>query len=193
MKTIFVDTETTGFDGVKCAAIQVACILDIDGVEVSRFDVSMRPFEGAEISEDALKVSGNTLESIALFPPESEAFALFLAWLNDADEHEAGQANFAGYNSPFDQRFVESMFKRNGREFGEFFFPLSARFDALAIARRVIPKGRTENHKLGTIALHILGAEAMAKFTETNGLHNAMTDIEVTRALYLRFTGKTAS
>lgn len=189
MKTVFVDTETTGFDGVKCAAIQLAAILDVDGVEVSRFDVSMRPFEGAEVSEDALKVSGNTLESVALFPPEVEGFAVFLAWLDTADKIEAGQAHFAGYNSPFDQRFVEALFKRNGREFGEFFFPIQARFDVLAIARRVIPRGCTANYKLGTIALHILGAEAMARFTETNSLHNAMTDIEVTRALYLAFTG----
>lgn len=192
IKIIYIDTETTGFDAVKNATIQLAAILDVDGVELSRFDISMKPFEGAVVSEDALKVSGNTLETIAEFMAEAEAFAAFVEWLKVGEVLCPGVAEFAGYYNPFNARFVAALFARNEADFSEFFRTPSAEFDVLAIARRKASKFAVPNHKLGTIATHILGAEAMTKFTEVNGLHNAMTDIEVTRALHLAFKAQVA-
>lgn len=192
VKTIFVDTETTGLDERKAGIIQIALILDIDGEEAGRLDLSMHPFEGAEISEDALKVSGNTLESIKAFQPEAEAFARLVEWLDYTEGLYPGKAWFGGYNVPFDRRFVVELFRRNGRalggETGYFTFGKEAEFDCLEIARCRIPKTKVPNHKLGTIAAFVLGADRLAELTKETGLHNAMTDIVVTRELWLEFT-----
>lgn len=187
-KIIFIDTETTGFDAKKNAMIQLAAILEIDGQEVSRIDIKVRPFEDAVVEESALKVNGTTPEMLAEYPTEAEAFATWIAWLEEANTSAPGVAEFAGYNTPFDARFVDAFFARNERPMSEFFNTrLPPQFDALAIARKRFSKCDVANHKLGTIAEHVLGAEAVAAYTQTNGLHNAMTDIEITRALYVAF------
>lgn len=187
-KLIFIDTETTGFDAKKNAMIQLAAILEVDGEECSRIDLRVRPFEGAVIEESALKVNGTTPEMLAEFPEEAEAFAAWISWLEAADAIAPGVAEFAGYNTPFDARFVDALHARNERPMSEFFnMRLPPQFDALAIARKRFSKCDVANHKLGTIAEHVLGAEAVAAFSQENGLHNAMTDIEITRALYVAF------
>lgn len=187
-KLIFIDTETTGFDAKKNAMIQLAAILEVDGEERSRIDLRVRPFEGAVIEESALKVNGTTPEMLAEFPEESAAFAAWISWLEAADAITPGVAEFAGYNTPFDARFVDAFHARNERPMSEFFnMRLPPQFDALAIARKRFSKCDVANHKLGTIAEHVLGPEAVAAFSQVNGLHNAMTDIEITRALYVAF------
>jgi DNA polymerase-3 subunit epsilon len=187
-KLIFIDTETTGFDAKKNAMIQLAAILEVDGEERSRIDLRVRPFDGAVIEESALKVNGATPEMLAEFPEEAEAFAAWVSWLEAADSIAQGVAEFAGYNTPFDARFVDAFHARNERPMSEFFnMRLPQQFDALAIARKRFSKCDVANHKLGTIAEHVLGAEEVAAFSQVNGLHNAMTDIEITRALYVAF------
>lgn len=187
-KIIFIDTETTGFDAKKHAMIQLAAILEVDGEEVSRIDLKVRPFEGAVVEESALKVNGTTPEMLAEYPAEAEAFTTWIAWLEATNASAPGLAQFSGYNTPFDARFVEAFHARNQRPMFEFFdMRLPPEFDCLAIARKRIPKKDVANHKLSTIAEHVLGAEAVAAYTQTNGLHNAMTDIEITRALYVAF------
>ena len=187
-KLIFIDTETTGFDAKKNAMIQLAAILEVDGEERSRIDLRVCPFEGAVIEESALKVNGTTPEMLAEFPEESEAFAAWASWLEAADAIAPGVAEFAGYNTPFDARFVDAFHTRNEQPMSEFFnMCLPPEFDTLAIARKLFSKCDVANHKLGTIAEHVLGAEAVAAFSQEIGLHNAMTDIEITRALYVAF------
>lgn len=193
-KVIFIDTETTGFDAKKNAMIQLAAILEIDGQETSRIDLKVRPFEDSVVEESALKVNGTTLDQLAEYPAEAEAFATWIAWLDEANTSAPGVAEFAGYNTPFDARFVYAFFARNERPMSEFFnMRLPPQFDALAIARKRISKCDVANHKLGAIAEHVLGAEAVAAYTQTNGLHNAMTDIEITRALYVAFSAGKAT
>jgi DNA polymerase III epsilon subunit-like protein len=151
----------------------------VDGEERSRIDLRVRPFEGAVIEESALKVNGTTPEMLAEFPEEAEAFAAWVSWLEAAEAIAPGMAEFAGYNTPFDARFVDAFHARNERPMSE--------FDALAIARKRFSKCDVANHKLGTIAEHVLGVETVSAFSQVNGLHNAMTDIEITRALYVAF------
>ena len=63
-KVLYFDVETTGLDALRCSIVQLAGIIDVDGVEKERFNIFMRPFENSEISQEALKVIGKTKEEI---------------------------------------------------------------------------------------------------------------------------------
>ena len=64
MKLLYFDVETTGLSAAKCAIHQLSGIIEIDGEIKERFNINIVPFEGAMISEDALKVSNVTKKQI---------------------------------------------------------------------------------------------------------------------------------
>jgi DNA polymerase III epsilon subunit-like protein len=43
MKICFVDTETTGLDAKRHGIIQIAAIMEVNGVEAERFETFIRP------------------------------------------------------------------------------------------------------------------------------------------------------
>lgn len=188
-KIIYLDTETTGLDAKKCGIIQLAAILDIDGKEVDSIDIKICPRHDLEINDEALAISGFTREQIQSdFLPELRAHAEFTAWLGRHIDKfsKVDKAFFSGYNTPFDVEFVRAWFTRcNDKYFGSWFWSgsidvMGAALWALRDKRHMLP-----NFKLGTVADFVLGSR-VAELTAEAGLHNALTDIRITREIHRR-------
>jgi DNA polymerase-3 subunit epsilon len=189
MKMCYIDTETTGLDAKRHGIIQIAAIMEIEGEVVDRINLDIRPASCCACDAKALEISGKTLEQIKEFPHEADQFREFCAWLGAHVEKfdRMDKAFFCGYNSPFDVEFMRMLFERNGdKYFGSWFWSGSIDVMGLALLKLRDVRHEMENFKLGTVAEKVLGAETVAKMTSEIGLHNAMTDIELTREIFLR-------
>lgn len=187
MKICFIDTETTGLDVKKHGIIQLAAIMEIDGEVVGRFDAKMRPASSCACDPKALEISGHTVEQIREFRPEADVFRDFLEFLgvHISKFDKLDKAIFSGYNSPFDNEFIRQLFERNGDKFfGSWFWSGTVDVMGLALLRLADSRSSMENFKLGTVANSVLGAESVQMLTMEYGLHNAMTDIEITREIF---------
>lgn len=186
VKLCYIDTETTGLNAREHGIIQLAAIMEIDGVEVSTFCEKIRPDSSCRADLKALEISGNTIEMIRTYMPEREAYLAFVAWLGQhiSKFDKIDKAFFCGYNSPFDVEFVRALFDRNGDNyFGSWFWSGSIDVMGEALWRLRGERHLLPNFKLGTVAEFVLGDRAQALTAET-GLHDALTDIRVTRELH---------
>ena len=184
MKICFIDTETTGLDSKRHGIIQIAAIMEIDGVEAGRFETFLRPASTCACDAKALEISGHTVEEIRGFKPEPDAFRDFMDFLGAhvSKFDKTDKAIFSGYNAPFDNEFVRQLFERNGDKFfGSWFWSGTVDVMGLALLKLADQRAGMENFKLGTVASHVLGFHRVQELSEANGLHNAMTDIEITR------------
>lgn len=188
VKLCYIDTETTGLDAKRHGIIQLAAIMEIDGEEVSTFSEKMRPASTCAADHSALEISGNTVEMIKTYRPESEVYRDFVEWLGQfvGKFDKLDKAFFCGYNSPFDVEFVRALFERNGDKFfGSWFWSGSIDVMGAALWSLRDQRPRLENFKLGTVAEHVLGSR-VAELTADAGLHDALTDIRLTRELHMR-------
>ncbi|MBI1968435.1 3'-5' exonuclease [Candidatus Woesearchaeota archaeon] len=104
---IVVDVETSGLDPQKNS------ILSIGAVEFhnpkNQFSVECRPFDGAEVSDGALRINGFTTESI--FEPSKPTLELaikkFLEWASCCL-----YKTLAGENPSFDKEFLQASAER---------------------------------------------------------------------------------
>jgi DNA polymerase III epsilon subunit-like protein len=173
-KVCYIDVETTGLDAVKQDIIQLAMLIEIDGVIVKKVEFKCQPITWNNIQDGALKVHGYTLADLKEFPDVRLTFSQVLdlldTYVNKFDKND--KFVFAGYNCPFDSRFVREWFAKLGNPyFGSYFdykeydiFPL---FKAYTQACGIT----LPNHKLVTAAEHF-GIPLQA--------HDAMSDIMAT-------------
>jgi len=56
-KILWLDTETTGIDPSLHSIIEIAGIIDIDGVPEKEFSYKVQPHKDFEIDEEALNIS----------------------------------------------------------------------------------------------------------------------------------------
>lgn len=190
-KILFLDVETTGLDAKKHGIVQLSAIMDIDGQVADRFDIKIHPHSSCACDTKALEISGNTVEQILTYTPEGEAFNLFVRFLGKHIDKFAAydKAAFCGYNAPFDNEFVRQLFQRNGDNFfGSWFWSGTIDVMGLSLLRMLDERHAMPNFKLGTVADVILGADRVNEMTVEFGLHNAMTDIEITREIFLKVT-----
>lgn len=185
MKTVFFDLETTGVDFERSAVIQIGAILDVDGEEVDRIDIKMRPHEGANIDSKALAVTGLTIEDLmedgSRFSPQQGywAFMKFLGFRPSQRVTIPDRIHRAGYNIlGFDNRFLEILGSRAGDNytFAKFHWP---GIDVASIACAGLRgyRGGMKDFKLMSVA-KILGLDTEGK------AHDALFDVQVTRDLY---------
>ena len=183
MKICYIDVETTGLDAVKQDVIQLAGIVEIDGEVLSTFEFTCQPYSYENIQQQAMDVHGYSRQDLEKFEHPGKVKAqlegLFSRYVNKFDKND--KFTFAGYNSPFDFRFMKEFWKKGGDKYwGSFFeykqmdiYPL---FQMYAIAAKLdLP-----NHKLVTAADHF-----GLSFGDA-GAHDAMADIRVTRELGLK-------
>lgn len=120
VKWLHCDVETGGVDSKRSALLQVALILEIDGVEIDSFSSYIRPLPGKEIIDEALKINGLTREQVEQFPEASTVYRQILSFLERHINkyHPSDKAVFSSWNGRFDYDFMKQFFV----DFGDDYF-----------------------------------------------------------------------
>lgn len=188
MKKIFYDLETTGTNPLTCAIHQIAGLVEIDEEIVETFDIRLRPFEGAEIQEDALKTCSKTREELAAYPEAMTGYRKLISilekYINRYDKKD--KAFLAGYNNRgFDDAFLRLFFERNGDKFfGSWFWPDS--MDVLVLACEYLQNRRAGMSCFKQFAV----ADTLGIAYDRDRLHDAVEDVMITRRIYRIVTGR---
>ena len=181
-KLLHVDVETTGLFAPGAGLIQVAGIVEVDGVEVETFNLRCRPFPGDTITNDALAVNGLTREEVEALPDPEETFGQFRYLLDrHVDRFAAGDKfHIVAYNAHFDGEHLRAWFKKNGEKFfGAYFWtPLFCSMTLAGIALRE-SRPALPDFKLATVAA------AMGVAADGN-LHDALTDVRLSAGIWRR-------
>lgn len=181
-KILFFDLETTGVDPKIHGIHQIAGMIEIDGEIKERFNYQVKPFVEKVIEDEALKVAGVTLEKIQKYPSNYDVYNSFVSMLGRyVDKFNKKDKFFlAGYNNAsFDNPFLRQWFLDNkDTYFGSWFW--SNCIDIMVLATEHLKADRSTmfDFKLKTVA------EKMGVKVEHDNLHDAMYDIEITRAIY---------
>ena len=111
-KVFWFDTETTGLYPDKCAIIQLAAIVEIDGEIVEELNYTIKPHNGALIEPRALEVNGRSEGEIMGYQPVRpflDDFKKKLAqYINKFDPED--KFITAGKNVDFDTSFLRAFF-----------------------------------------------------------------------------------
>lgn len=182
MKLLFFDLETTGTNPGRNGIHQISGQIMIDGKHVQDFDFHVQPNPKAVIEDAALNVGGVTREQVLAYPPMGQVYKEFVAMLDKyVDKYNKKDKFFlVGYNNAaFDNQFLRGFFLQNGDNyFGSYFWSNSIDVMVLASAYIADRRADMENFKLSTVA-KFLGVSV-----SDDSLHNALYDIELTRAVY---------
>jgi DNA polymerase-3 subunit epsilon len=185
-KICYIDTETTGLDAQRHGIIQLAAIMEINGEAVGQFEIKICPHNSCEISAEALEISKTTLAEIQDYTVEVHALSQFRSWLGQyvSKFDRLDKAFFCGYNAGFDERFVRALFERQGDQFyGSWFWAGTIDVMGFALYNLRHKRPTLPNFQLGTVAKFVLGSR-VEELTSEFGLHNALTDIRITRELF---------
>lgn len=187
MKLVFFDLETTGTNPGKHGIHQISGQIVIDGVVKESFDFHVQPNPKALIEEEALKVGGVAREQILAYPPMQQVYQEFVAMLGKyVDKFNKKDKFFlVGYNNAaFDNQFLRGFFLQNGDVyFGSWFWSNSIDVMVLASAYLATRRPEMENFKLSTVA------KTLGIVVNDDSLHDAMYDIELTKAVFDIVTG----
>lgn len=182
MKLLFFDLETTGTNPGRNGIHQISGQIVIDGKHVQDFDFHVRPNPKAVIEDAALNVGCVTREQVLAYPPMGQVYKEFVAMLDKyVDKYNKKDKFFlVDYNNAaFDNQFLRGFFLQNGDNyFGSYFWSNSIDVMVLASAYIADRRADMENFKLSTVA-KFLGVSV-----SDDSLHNALYDIELTRAVY---------
>ena len=173
MKLFFFDLETTGTNPGKHGIHQISGQIVIDGIVKESFDFHVQPNPKAIIEDEALAVAGVTREQIAQYPPMATVYAQFVAMLGKyVDKFNKKDKFFlVGYNNAaFDNQFLRGFFLQK---------PTNT-LDVMVLATNYLLDIRPdmENFKLSTVA------ETLGVQVDGDSLHNALYDIELTKAVF---------
>lgn len=177
MKILWLDTETSGLDPVKNDIIQIAGIIEIDGVVKEEFNFKCRPHNPATIEDSALRVNKVCKDELLSrqYPAsmKEELLSVFQKYINKFDTMDKFLP--AGHNVRFDIEFLSKFFEKCGdKYFGSWmdWHPLDT--VCMAVMCRLLGKIYPPNLKLQTVC-ETLGV--------IPGTHDAMTDIRATREI----------
>lgn len=181
MKYLFCDVETTGTDYNKHGIIQIAGLIDIDGMIVEEFDIRVKPFKGQMISKESMKINGVSIDDLNKFLEPTEGYSKFVEILGHhvSKFDKKDKYFFVGYNSSFDDNFLRTFFKNCGDDYyGSFIW-----WPTIDIAPFVMELLKEQRHlfpdfKLGTVA------KALSIPVDESRLHEAKYDTLLTREIY---------
>lgn len=120
MKILYFDTETTGTNAQKHEIVQLAGILEIDGVVVEEFNYRCQPTMWDNIDPEALEVTHKTIEELKTYDRPQTVYSQFRAMLDRyVDKYNREDKVYpAGHNVGFDIEFLQAFFKRHGDPYG---------------------------------------------------------------------------
>lgn len=186
MKILWLDTETTGLNREKCDIIQIAGIVIIDGQEKERFNFSCQPVNWENIEPTSFEKTGMTLEKLKELPLPQEIYLKFKELLGKyIDRYNKDDKFFlAGHSTQFDLDFLKTFFEKMGdKYFGSYFFYKTIDLMALCTILHTAGLINLSSWKLGDIANYLC-------IEYDNNLHNAETDIDLTRKCFCRLISK---
>jgi len=185
-KFCFIDTETTGLDCNKNGVIQIAGYIyyNNDGVFELKdtFNLIQRPFPNDLIEDTALEVNGKTRDEIKDYQNPQNSYTEFTSLLSTHCDKFDKQDKmfFTGYNARFDYDFMRAWFNKCGdKYFGSWFFFPPIDVMNQAIIKLIQLRHTLPNFKLKTVTEHF-------GIIPTGNLHDALTDIDITKQLFLK-------
>lgn len=189
MKLLFLDTETTGTNEAINGVIQIAALMEVDGVVVDSFETLVQPWDGCQIAEGALEVSGITIQQLLAAPPEDYAVAKFIKWLRKyiGQFDKKDKAFLVGFNTPFDDKFLRALCDRVGEKYlGSYKWPDVIDVRGFAAYHLAEERPFMTQFRLSDVAAKVLTEGEMIEAMAGEGFHSAMADIRVTRAIWLK-------
>lgn len=175
---IWIDIETTGLNPQRHAMVQVAGIVEVDGVMGERWNLRMRPDINAEIDDTALAINGLTREKMAEHPYSAAKGCAMLRGILSKYERYI----IAGWRVAFDVRFLCALFEMHGG-FSDFDVQRSL-YPVLDVAPMAVAY-LAEINALQTVAPFNLGSVAdYLRVMPIGELHDAETDVRLTREVY---------
>lgn len=189
MKTIWIDSETTGLDPIQNDIWQLAYILIDTGREVCRNILECKPYAPWNTDPAALaigkSITGKSIADIAAegyrgFVQPWEALEQFTRDLSKMiDKYDKNdKAAIGGYNVVFDLNFISWWAKKSLDRYGIGSFTDYTMLDAAPMVRQMRHLGYLplENTKLHTVCKYYNIALDMA--------HNALSDVESAMLVY---------
>jgi len=188
IKLCFIDVETTGLDAKKNGVIQIAgeIIFGQNAVYtvIETFNFTVQPFVFDEITAEALTVNKKTVKEIFTYNEPKIVFNEMMAILNRyvVRNNQNDKFFFVGFNAKFDADFMREWFVKNqSRYFGSYFYQPALDVLQLALFNLKDERVSMPNFKLGTVANHL-------NIIAEGNLHDARTDILLTKRIYFHFT-----
>lgn len=198
IKILYFDTETVTLESPakSCTFFQLGGIIEINGVEVERFNFFMNPDHTCEYDPSCLVFNGITEDDLEQYPSHEEMHAklveIFDRHVNKFDKTD--KMHCVGYNNlKFDQdklfNWFDLMDEINESKYmtlGSYCWTSPA-LDAFPYLGLIFIKYRNlfKNFKLETVARKLAQMNLIDKrFDEDDNWHDAMFDIEATRELF---------
>lgn len=181
------DLETTGLNKEIHAIHQMSVMFIEDGEVKFEKDYRLRPFDGAVIDPDAIKVSNVTEQDILAYPDARETYNDLINNLKKyIDRYNRQDKSFLiGFNNVrFDNEFLRKFFERMGDVyFGSWFFSNPVDAFVLATPHLIHKRANMENFKLNSVAAEF-GIEV-----DESRLHDANYDLYLTIEIVKKSTG----
>lgn len=175
---IVLDMEMTGLDPEKCSIISVGA-LEFEHPE-NQFYGECRPWDGAEITDEALKITGFTRSQVAnQQKSHKQLIEEFLDWTKSIKNK-----TIAGQNVWFDALFFKEALKRLGISwtFGHRYVDSHAiAYEHFARAGKIILKSE------GTSAINLDKILEFLGIEVRGATHNALEDAQLTAEILSRF------
>lgn len=180
---IIVDVESTGVDARLCSLLSVGAV-SFENPQ-NQFYMECRAFEGAHIENEALRISGFSLEDSrdSGKKADREVVLAFLAWIKTCSEW-----TLAGQNPSFDRDFLQATAHRHHLN-----WPLAHRtVDLHSVAYgELFRAGRTIPLKNNHSALNLDWILRFVGLPSREGKHNALEDAKLETEAFARLlTGK---
>lgn len=180
-KRIYLDTETTGLDTQKHAIIEIAGIIEIDGVEEFEFSWHMCPAKGKLVNAEALKVNGITIDEIRKYDPQEVVYNKFVQLLDKyINKYDSTDKFYCyAYNSGFDQRFIDQWFQDNKNQY--MFSYTHWPWISVDVLAAIFAEGQRDNFrdfKLDSVA------EALGIYVDESQLHGGLYDVILMKQIY---------
>ena len=191
-KVLWIDTETTGVNKSVASILEIAAVMEINGVEVDSFHSYVQPPPGRAIDEQALTICHISREDIESFTPEPIVAVRFLEWLNQFVDryNKRDKIHIGGFNVEFDVGFLEELLVRNKEHFfGSYFYRDNIDLRAFAAWHLRDRRPDMVNGKLMSIAEEILTKQELTDALGGGVAHGAEVDIRVTIATFRKLQG----